>query len=194
MIALLNKAFVPALNNKINSWHQEWKPSLLGWSVSLMLTQPCGGSHTTLLGALLALQVSPFWTEAHRAPQIPLSLTVPEWSQDGRRKELQCRFPPCISWASFSFIFLILRVCLKTLDYSINRKKTGKENDFWVSEIPPHVGGFTWLAFSVETFDLTVNLSFLCYRTHMRTLISTCWNSQFYGTPLSRNSNINDFW
>lgn len=94
---------------------------------------------------------------------------LPEWSQDGRREELQYHLPPCISWASFPVIFLILRVCLKTLDYSINRKKTssrpGKENDFWVSEIQPHVGGFTWLAFSVEIFNLTVSLFSLLQNT-----------------------------
>lgn len=56
-----------------------------------------------------------------------------------------------------------------------------------------HVGGFTWLAFSVETFDLT-EISFLLLQNTYENLISTfllkfsiLWNS------LSRNSNIPTF-
>lgn len=98
---------------------------------------------------------------------------------------------------SFPFIFLILRVCLKTLDYSINRKRLlhglGRR---MISESVRfnHIWGLHLTCIFSWDFWLDCKSLFSLLWNTYENFNFYCWNSQFYGTPLSRNSNINNFW
>lgn len=111
---LLHKAFVPALSNKINSWHQEWKWSLLGWCVYSELIPAVAVAlwHTGLLpwphgspGFRLVSQMCKGWLALHKF-QLSSSLPTRAWGWDG---EPELRAPLvmlCIRWTSFHFTFL----------------------------------------------------------------------------------------